>query len=181
MKNYLGTSVKDGSNFVDQIQKRSGDVNMNGIYDVYDYAFTMFKLDGGTKQSGEVSGQARLCTEKECVKAGESFTLTILAEDAKNVNAFGSVIDYDPSHLEFVSAVGTGAAGEMEDLTVNKVYSDGTAYVNLAFANRGDKPLYHGSDELAVITMKALTDLCPAEEMKQDEILLIGPAYDVAE
>lgn len=181
MKNYLGTSVKDGSNFVDQIQKRSGDVNMNGIYDVYDYAFTMFKLDGGTKQSGEVSGQARLCTEKECVKAGESFTLTVLAEDAKNVNAFGSVIDYDPSHLEFVSAVGTGAAGEMEDLTVNKVYSDGTAYVNLAFANRGDKPLYHGSDELAVITMKALTDLCPAEEVKQDEILLIGPAYDVAE
>lgn len=63
MKNYLGTSVKDGSNFVDQIQKRSGDVNMNGIYDVYDYAFTMFQLDGGTKQSGEVSGQATLCAE----------------------------------------------------------------------------------------------------------------------
>ena len=48
MKNYLGTSVKDGANFVDQIQKRCGDVNMNGVYDVYDYAFTMFALDGGT-------------------------------------------------------------------------------------------------------------------------------------
>ena len=37
---------------------------MNGIYDVYDYAFTMFQLDGGTKQNGEVSGQATLCAEK---------------------------------------------------------------------------------------------------------------------
>ena len=45
----------------------------------------------------------------------------------------------------------------MEDLTVNKIYSDGTAYVNLAFANRGDKPLYHGDGQLAVITMKART------------------------
>ena len=180
MKNYLGTSVKDGSNFVDQIQKRSGDINMNGIYDVYDYAFTMFQLDGGTKQSGEVSGQARLCAEKACVKAGETVTFVVHAEDAKNVNAFGAVIDYDPSHLEFVSAAGTEAAGEMEDLTVNKVYNDGTAYVNLAFANRGDKPLYCGSDTLAVITMKALTDLCVAEEMKSDKILLIGPGYDVA-
>ena len=36
----------------------------------------------------------------------------------------------------------------MEDLTVNKIYSDGTAYVNLAFANRGDKPLYHGDGQL---------------------------------
>lgn len=180
MKNYLGTSVKDGSNFVDQIQKRSGDINMNGIYDVYDYAFTMFQLDGGTKQSGEVSGQATLCAEKSCIKAGKTVTFTVLAEDAKHVNAFGAVIDYDPSHLEFVSAVGTKAVGAMENLTVNKVYSDGTAYVNLAFANRGDQPLYSGSDELAVITMKARTDLCPAEEMNVDKLLLIGPAYDVA-
>ena len=105
---------------------------------------------------------------------------TVLAEDAKHVNAFGAVIDYDPSHLEFVSAVGTKAVGAMENLTVNKVYSDGTAYVNLAFANRGDQPLYSGSDELAVITMKARTDLCPAEEMNVDKLLLIGPAYDVA-
>ena len=78
MKNYLGTSVKDGSNFVDQIQKRSGDINMNGIYDVYDYAFTMFQLDGGTKQSGEVSGQATLCAEKSCIRAGETVPLRYL-------------------------------------------------------------------------------------------------------
>lgn len=63
----------------------------------------------------------------------------------------------------------------MEDLTVNKTYSDGTAYVNLAFANRGDKPLYSGSGQIAVITMKALTDLQPEKEMELKDVLVIGP------
>lgn len=175
MKNYLGTSIKDGSNFVDQIQKRGGDINQNGVYDVYDYAFTMFKLDGGTKQTGTASGTMLLVPEKTDVKAGETFTVAVMAEDVENVNAFGKVIDYDPARLEFVSEGKEEAVASMEDLTVNKVYGDGTAYVNLAFANRGDKPLYSGSGKLAVITMKALTDLQPEKELNLEDVLVIGP------
>ena len=175
MKNYLGTSVKDGANFVDQIQKRGGDINMNGVYDVYDYAFTMFKLDGGTKQTGAAAGSVRLAPEKEEVKAGETFRIFVLAEQTENINAFGKVIDYDPENLEFISTEKAEGIASMEDLTVNKIYSDGTAYVNLAFANRGDKPLYHGDGQLAVITMKARTDLRPAEEMELGDVLILGP------
>ena len=134
MKNYLGTSVKDGANFVDQIQKRGGDINLNGVYDVYDYAFTMFKLDGGTKQTGTAAGSVRLAPEKEEVKAGETFRIFVLAEQTENINAFGKVIDYDPENLEFISTEKAEGIASMEDLTVNKIYSDGTAYVNLAFS-----------------------------------------------
>ncbi len=178
MKNYLGTSVKDGSNFTDQIQKRCGDINMNGIYDVYDYAYTMFHLDDGTTMTGKPEGSIALVPESESVKAGETFTMTVLAKDALNVNAFGKVIDYNPAKLEFVSIEGNDSVKQMENLTVNKVYSDGTAYVNLAFANRGNKKLYNGSGELAVITMKALADVRPAEEMECEGVLLIGPEFD---
>lgn len=178
MKNYLGTSVKDGSNFTDQIQKRCGDINMNGIYDVYDYAYTMFNLDGGTAMTGKPEGSISLVPGTESVKAGETFTVAVLAKDVRNVNAFGKVIDYDPGKVEFVSINGNDAVKQMENLTVNKVYPDGMAYVNLAFANRGNKALYNGSDELAVITMKALTDLNPAEEMECEGVLLIGPGFD---
>lgn len=178
MKNYLGTSVKDGSNFTDQIQKRCGDINMNGIYDVYDYAYTMFHLDDGTTMTGKPEGSIALVPESESVKAGETFTMTVLAKGALNVNAFGKVIDYNPAKLEFVSIEGNDSVKQMENLTVNKVYSDGTAYVNLAFANRGNKKLYNGSDELAVITMKALADVRPAEEMECEGVLLIGPGFD---
>lgn len=178
MKNYLGTSVKDGANFVDQIQKRCGDVNMNGVYDVYDYAFTMFALDGGTKQTGPVSGSISLIPDTEKVKAGETFTLAVTAKDVKNLNAFGKVIDYDPAHMEFVSAAPDSVIRQMENLTVHKRYGDGTAYVNLAFANRGDKKLYDGSGVLAVCTMKALTDITTKDELDCEGIWLIGPEFD---
>lgn len=97
------------------------------------------------------------------------------AEEVSNLNAYGKVLHYDPAKLEFVSVDQEKAAEQMENLTVNKVYSDGTAYVNLAFANRGDKPLYNGSGQLSVITMKALTDLNPKEEMELENVLLLGP------
>ena len=59
---------------------------MNGIYDVYDYAFTMFQLDGGTKQSGEVSGQATLCAEKSCIRAGETVTIYGTCRKMRNMS-----------------------------------------------------------------------------------------------
>ncbi len=178
MKNYLGTSIKDGANFVDQIQKRCGDINANGVYDVYDYAFTMSALDGGTKQTGKAAGSIILVPEAETVKAGETVGFAVTAADVVNLNAFGKVLYYDPAHLEFVSANPGDGISQMENLTVNKRYADGTAYVNLAFANRGDQKLYEGSGVLAVITMKALVDLNPGEEMECEGIWLIGPEMD---
>ncbi len=179
MKNYLGTSLKDGATFVNQIQKRNGDINGNGVYDVYDYAYTMFQLDGGTKQKGKVRGSACLCFEKEKVSEGELFQVAVMSREAQNVNAFGRVIAYDPSRLAFVSAEQSGAVSGMENLTVNKSYADGTAYINLAFANRGDRALYSGSGELAVITCRALADIRPAEELDGINVWLIGPKYDI--
>ena len=105
MKNYLGTSLKDGAVFVNQIQQRSGDINGNGVYDVYDYAYTMFGLDGGTKQEGKVSGSAFLQFEKEKVSAGELFRAFVMGKEVENANAFGRVIEYIPGRLEFVSVI----------------------------------------------------------------------------
>lgn len=180
MKNYLGTSLKDGASFVNQIQQRNGDINRNGIYDVYDYAYTMFKLDGGTRQKGKVGGSASLCFEKERAAKGELFQVSVMGREVQNVNAFGRVIEYDPARMEFVSAKQSSSLESMENLTVNKTYGDGTAYVNLAFANRGDKALHSGSGEMASIIFRALADLRPAEELACENIWLIGPEFDVA-
>ncbi len=179
MKNYLGTSEKDGSSFVDQIQKRFGDINYNGVYDVYDYAYTMFKLDGGTTKSGTVSGNVQYTPSAASVKAGETFTVEVAALDAKNVNAFGQVINYDPAKVEFVSVEADASIAGMEDLSVNKVYEDGTAYVNLAYANRGDKDLYSGTGTLAAITMKAKEDVVVTAAMELTGLNFIGPDYAV--
>ena len=187
MNNYKGTSTKDGSVFVDQIQKRYGDINYNGVYDVYDYAFTAFGQDGGTKKTGTVSGGASYVV----TEADGNLVIEVMAENVQNVNAFGQVLSYDPTKLEFVSAAaGTMAAG-MVDFTVNKVYDDtgavalmdltdtpeytGSAYVNLAYFNKGDQALVNGSGVLATIVMKG-TD---ASAIDLSSLMLIGPDYSL--
>lgn len=179
MKNYLGTSVKDGSNFVDQIQKRNGDLNENGYYDVYDYAYTMFQLDGGTKQNQKLCGASMASADKRQVAAGDTFTVAFDVKNSLGVNALGQVIPYDPNKVELVSVEASDAIDQMEDLCVNKVYPDGTAYVNIAYANRGDQELYKGSDTLVTLTMRAKEDLYTDDKDVLDlhGLILIGADY----
>jgi len=181
MKNYLGTCEKDKL-FADQIKNRYGDINMNNIYDVYDYAFTMFQLDGGTKKTDSVSGEAMLLASSADVKKGETFTIDVYAQNVAGLNAFGQVINYDKDKVEFVSCEASPLLAQMENLTVNKVYDNG-AYVNLAYANRGDKNLYAGSDVLATITMKAKDDISTEDKNVIDlsKVTLIGPNYSTIE
>ena len=62
------------------------------------------------------------------------------------------------------------------DLTVNKVYSDGTAYVNLAYVNRGDQAVCEGSGVAATITMKAKTDIANVRDaIDLSKVSLYGP------
>ena len=171
MNNYKGSSPKDGAIFVDQIQKRFGDINYNGVYDVYDYAFTAFPQDGGTKKTGTVSGNASYAVTEE----GGNLVIKVMADNVRNVNAFGQVLAYDPQVLEFVSVAAGDMAASMVDFTVNKVYDDGTAYVNLAYFNKGDQALVNGSGVLATITMKG-TD---AEAIDLSSLMLIGPNYSL--
>ena len=171
MNNYKGTSTKDGSVFVDQIQKRHGDINYNGVYDVYDYAFTAFPQDGGTKKTGSVSGSAHYDVTEE----NGNLVIRVMADDVKNVNAFGQVLTYDPMQLEFVSVTPGDMAAGMVDFTVDKTYDDGTAYVNLAYFNKGDQALVNGSGVLATIVMKG-TD---AASIDLSSLMLIGPDYSL--
>lgn len=181
MKNYLGVGGDDKI-FIDQIKSRYGDINMNDLYDVYDYAFTMFQLDGGTKKTDSVSGEAMLLASSDSVKKGETFTVDVYAQNVAGLNAFGQVINYDQSKVEYVSCEVSPLLAQMENLTVNKKYED-RAYVNLAFANRGDKELYAGSDVLATITMKAKENISTTDAKVIDlsKVTLIGPNYSTIE
>ena len=180
MKNYLGVCEKDKL-FADQIKSRY-DINMNNIYDVYDYAFTMFQLDGGTKKTDSVSGEAMLLASSDSVKKGETFTIDVYAQNVAGLNAFGQVINYDNSKVQYVSCEVSPLLAQMENLTANKEYDD-RAYVNLAFANRGDKELYAGSDVLATITMKAKENISTTDAKVIDlsKVTLIGPNYSTIE
>ena len=170
--------------WVGEIQKQYGDINFNGISDIWDYAFTAFAIDGGTKQTGSVSGDIMLLPSSTDVKSGDTFTVNVTALDVTNLNAYGSIIDYDPAKLEYVGVeyVGTGAM-YTQAMTAGIVNDDGTAYINHNALNMGDQPLVNGSKVLATITMKAKADvsLKDTDVIDLSSVTMLGPDFSVKE
>lgn len=170
--------------WVGEVQNQYGDINFNGIADIWDYAFTAFAVDGGTTRTGSVSGDILLQPSASTVKSGEEFTISVTALDVANLNAYGSIINYDPDQVEYVSVdyVGTGSM-YTQGMTGNAVYDDGTAYVNHNAINMGDQPLVNGSKVLATITMRAKADidLSDTDVIDLSTVTLMGPDFSVKE
>ena len=170
--------------WVGEVQNQYGDINFNGIADIWDYAFTAFAVDGGTTQTGSVSGDILLQPSAAAVDSGEEFTISVTALDVQNLNAYGTIIDYDPDQVEYVGTAYTGT-GSMytQGMTGNIVNDDGTAYVNHNAVNMGDQPLVNGSKVLATITMKAKADidLSDTDVIDLSTVTLMGPDFSVKE
>ena len=172
------------STWVGEVQNQYGDINFNGIADIWDYAFTAFNVDGGTTQTGSVSGDILLQPSATTVASGDEFTISVTALDVANLNAYGSIINYDPDKVEYVGVdyVGTSAM-YTQGMTGNAVYDDGTAYVNHNAINMGDQPLVNGSKVLATITMRAKADidLSDTDVIDLSTVTLMGPDFSVKE
>ena len=185
---YQKESSQHGSsknpNWVGEVQKLYGDINFNGIADVWDYAFTAFNVDGGTTKTGRVSGDILLQPSATSLQSGETLTIDVTAIDVKNLNAYGSIINYDPDLLEYVGTeyVGTGSM-YTQGMTGNIDNGDGTAYINHNAVNMGDQPLVNGSKIMATITLKAKTDIAEIDNDVIDlsSATLIGPDYSIKE
>ena len=185
---YQKESSQHGSsknpNWVGEVQNVYGDINFNGIADVWDYAFTAFNVDGGTTKTGSVSGDILLQPSATSLQSGETLTIDVTAIDVKNLNAYGSIINYDPDLLEYAGTeyVGTGSM-YTQGMTGNAVYDDGTAYINHNAVNMGDQPLVNGSKVLATITLKAKADIAEIDNDVIDlsSATLIGPDYSIKE
>ncbi|QWT17625.1 discoidin domain-containing protein [Collinsella sp. zg1085] len=163
------------------VKSHAADFNLNGAYDVYDMAFTMSKLDGGTTKNGAIAGTLVPVVSKQQVSAGEVVTVDLYGTNIKNANALGALLHYDGSKFELVedSIKQDMSIAGMENLSVAQGgFNDGKQSVNLAFANHGDKALYSGSGVVASFKLKA----------KQDSAVdlttttwLVGPKCDAIE
>ena len=183
MKNYLGLENRepDTSTFDSQIRAHFADLNGNGVYDVYDYSFTMAALDGGTKQKGKAAGTLAVIPSKMEVEAGDEITVDVYATDAENINALGALVNFNSDQFEYVSesiAQDASTAG-MENLSREKVqFTDGHQTINLAFANRGDAKLFNSTGVVASFKLKAKT---AGKVELPSTSWLVGPACDALE
>lgn len=172
------------------IANDGADFNMNDAYDAYDMSFTMAGLDGGTTKTGKVEGSVAVIPSSTSWKAGDVITVDVYASDAKNVNAFGSLIHYDNSMFQYVdkSMSQNPLTAGMENLSGNVSYTfgDGIDSINLAFANRGDQDLYNGTGSVASFQFKALKDGSMTDVARETPVFeatawIIGPTCDFVE
>ena len=183
-------SYKNAS-WVGEVQSMFADINFNGISDIWDYAHTAFYVDGGTTKTGSVSGDILLTPSATTISAGDTFTVDVIAVDVENLNAYGSIINYDPAKISYVSTeyIGTGSM-YTQSMTGNITYTDGTAYINHNAINMGDQPLVNGSKVLATITLRANQDITlnDVTDPESDDFVidlstatLLGPDFSIKE
>ena len=169
-----GTGTND---WTSHIVQSNADYNLNNAYDVYDMSFTMSKLNGGTKKDGKVAGAISVVPEKTSVKAGETITVAVKVKDGKNVNAMGALVKYPVADFDFVKdslKVADSTKG-MESHSGMYTFNEPSNSVNIALANRGDKNLWNGSEDVATFQLTAKKD---CEVNLDSQAWLIGPTQD---
>lgn len=179
----------DQNTFGSQVADRYCDLNNNGVYDIYDYSFTLSQYNGGTKQEGAVSGSLMFVPDKNAAKAGDTITYTLYASNVKNVYALGALLNFQSADFDYVdgSLKGTSYIGAMKNLSVAKTaFADGKQTINLAFGNLGDMELFDGTAAVASFQLKAKHDMDAAAIARAASstpytTYLIGPKCDVIE
>lgn len=155
--NYTGLRMGD-SDFEGYISR--GDIDGNSLIDAYDISVAATQLEGGVQPSDEehVAGEVTLSANGRSFKAGDEVEIRVSGRGMKAVNALSFALPYDQQSYDFVG-IETVAVKGMENLTNDRLHTDGEKVLYPTFVNVGDKPAVEGDVELFVIRLKAKGDV----------------------
>ena len=155
--NYTGLRMGD-SDFEGYISR--GDIDGNNMIDAYDISVAATQLDGGVQPSDEehVVGEVTLSANGRSFKAGDEVEIRVSGRGMKAVNALSFALPYDQQSYDFVGIEAVAVKG-MENLTNDRLHTDGEKVLYPTFVNVGDKPAVEGDVELFVIRLKAKGDV----------------------
>lgn len=155
--NYTGLRLGD-SDFEGYISR--GDIDGNNLIDAYDISVAATQLEGGVQPSDEehVAGEVILSANGRSFKAGDEVKIRVSGRGMKAVNALSFALPYDQQSYDFVGIEAVAVKG-MENLTNDRLHTDGEKVLYPTFVNVGDKPAVEGDVELFVIRLKAKGDV----------------------
>lgn len=158
LTSYLNyTGLRESDSDFDYIS--IGDINENGLIDAYDISNVATKLDEGANPHGAaIAGTIDIASDKNIYKAGENVIITISGKNMSHVNALSMALPYSTDDYEFVSIEPLNV-GDMQNLSKNRLHSNGTTAVYPTFVNVGDKETLNGDTEIVKITLKAKHNL----------------------
>ncbi|ETN95082.1 TIM-barrel domain-containing protein [Zhouia amylolytica] len=133
-----------------------GDVNKNNLIDAYDISVVATQLEGGVEgdSNENVTGELTFTTNKKTYSQGEIIEVRVKGKGLKAVNALSMAIPYNEQDYEFV-AIQPKSTVAMENLTNNRLHSDGERVLYPTFVNIGEKQILSGDKDLFLIRFKA--------------------------
>lgn len=151
--NYTGLRKGD-SDFDGYVS--GGDINHNGLIDAYDISVVGTQVRGGVDLYGmqKLSGSLVLTPNKTSYAAGDEVLITVKGKDLQAVNALSFGLPYDTRVLEY-TGIDVKNMKDMENLTNDRLHTNGQKALYPTFVNTGDKDVLEGSDVLFVLKFKA--------------------------
>ncbi len=163
--NYTGLRKGD-ADFEGYIS--NGDINKNNLIDAYDISVLTTQLKGGVTAKDtliNVAGKLELSSAKQSYKKGELIEITVKGTDLAAVNALSFALPYDPKSYAY-EGVQVVNMKEMENLTYDRLHTNGVKSLYPTFVNIGEKELLEGTQTLFVLKFKAKKDLTLNLELK---------------
>lgn len=152
--NYTGLRKGD-ADFEGYIS--NGDINKNDLIDAYDISVAATQLEGGIDENAAadgISGLLKISTSKRNYNKDEMIEVRVQGVDLKAVNALSFALPYDQQKYEFAGVQPVNMK-EMENLTNDRLHSNGTKALYPTFVNLGNKAFLEGSGDLFILKFKA--------------------------
>ena len=134
----------------------NGDINRNGLIDAYDISVVATQLQGGAdkKPAEKVSGNIKLSTAKQNYNKGEIIEIRVKGNALQSVNALSFALPYHQQDYEFIGIEALNMK-EMENLTNDRLHTNGTKALYPTFVNIGNKAHLEGDADLFILKFKA--------------------------
>lgn len=134
----------------------NGDLNRNGLIDAYDISVVATQLEGGADgvRGEKVEGSLSISTPKRAYAKGEVVEVLVKGTGLRFVNALSFALPYDPADYEFAGIRPLGMK-EMENLTNDRLHTNGTKSLYPTFVNIGEHEALEGDGDLFIIQLKA--------------------------
>jgi len=138
----------------------NGDVNRNGLIDAYDISVVATQLRGGVKKekAPRVEGTLQLSTPKQNYSRNEIIEVRVKGNKLRSVNALSFSLPYNQQDYEFIG-VEPLHMNAMENLTNDRLHTNGTKALYPTFVNIGEKKMLEGNEELFILKFKARNNL----------------------
>ena len=150
--NYTG--LRKGDSDFDYVS--AGDINQNGLIDAYDISVVATQLDGGIEEqdTAKVAGTIGISAPKQSYNKDEIVEVKVTGTDLKAVNALSFALPYDQQDYEFVGIEPLNLK-VMENLTYDRLHTNGQKALYPTFVNLGDKEVLEGTTDLFILKLKA--------------------------